>query len=87
MPMKRRGQVNFLCFFSPLLPSRLLPLRYLKTPSSGNSQSLPRMWPVFAWNDPRLASKDFGERAIRAIVGRMHDKAEELLAEYPGSKL
>ena len=40
-----------------------------------------------AGEDPRLASKDFGERAIRAIVGRMHDKAEELLAEYPGSKL
>lgn len=35
-----------------------------------------------AGEDPRLASKEFGERVALAIIQRMHDKADELLAEY-----
>ena len=59
----------------------------LRTDQDGFQADGPGQFIGVAGEDPRLASKDFGERAIRAIVGRMHDKAEELLAEYPGGKL
>ena len=32
--------------------------------------------------DPRLSTKDFGERALAAILERMGEKATELLDEY-----
>ena len=32
--------------------------------------------------DPRLSTKDFGERALTAILQRMGEKATELLDEY-----
>ena len=32
--------------------------------------------------DPRLSTKDFGERALAAILQRMGEKATELLDEY-----
>ena len=32
--------------------------------------------------DPRLSTKEFGERALTAILERMGEKATELLDEY-----